>query len=66
MELQTELSDTENKIAYSRQFYNSSVLDYNTKIKVFPNVFLAQLLNFKDAEFFGADAKDKEKVEVKF
>lgn len=66
MELQQELSDTENKIAYSRQFYNSSVLDYNTKIKVFPNVFFAQLLNFKEAEFFGADEKDKKKVEVKF
>ncbi len=64
--LQEELSDTENKIAYSRQFYNSSVLDYNTKIKVFPNIFFAQLLNFKDAEFFEADQKDKEKVEVKF
>lgn len=65
-ELQSELSDTENKIAYSRQFYNSSVLDYNTKIKVFPNVFFAQLLNFKEAEFFEADEKDKKKVEVKF
>lgn len=66
MELQGELSDTENKIAYSRQFYNSSVLDYNTKIKVFPNVFFARLLNFKEAEFFGADEKDKAKPEVKF
>jgi len=66
LELQEELSDTENKIAYSRQFYNSSVLDYNTKIKVFPNIFFAQLLNFKEAEFFEADPKDKEKVEVKF
>ena len=64
--LQDELSDTENKIAYSRQFYNSSVLDYNTKIQVFPNVFFARILNFKEAEFFGADKKDKEKVEVKF
>jgi len=66
LELQEELSDTENKIAYSRQFYNSSVLDYNTKIQVFPNVFFARILNFKEAEFFGADKKDKEKVEVKF
>ncbi len=66
LDLQEELSDTENKIAYSRQFYNSSVLDYNTKIQVFPNVFFARVLNFKGAEFFGAEGKDKEKVEVKF
>ena len=66
LELQGELSDTENKIAYSRQFYNSSVLDYNTKIQIFPNVFFARILNFKEAEFFGTDEKDKKKVEVKF
>ncbi|MEK7186585.1 MAG: LemA family protein [Patescibacteria group bacterium] len=65
-ELQSELSDTENKIAYSRQFYNSSVLDFNTKIQVFPNVFFAKLLNFKEAEFFEAENEDKKKVEVKF
>ncbi len=66
LELQDELSDTENKIAYSRQFYNSSVLDYNTKIQIFPNVFFARLFNFKPAEFFDTDAKDKKPVEVKF
>lgn len=66
IELQEELSDTENKIAYSRQFYNSSVLDYNTKIQVFPNIIFARFLSFKEAEFFGADEKDKEKIEVKF
>ncbi len=66
MELQEELSDTENKIAYSRQFYNSNVLDYNTKLKVFPNVFFAKLLNFKDAEFFGVTAEEKKPVKVNF
>lgn len=66
MELQGELSDTENKIAYSRQFYNSTVLDYNTKLKVFPNVFLAGLLNFKEAEFFGATEEEKKTVKVSF
>src|ERR1035437_4352174 len=50
MELQEEISDTEDKVAYSRQFYNSNVLDYNTKLKVFPNVVIAKLLNFQDAE----------------
>src|SRR3989338_6706161 len=41
-ELQEELEDTENKIAYSRQFYNSNVLDYNTKLQIFPNVIFAK------------------------
>ncbi|MCL4354112.1 LemA family protein [Patescibacteria group bacterium] len=64
--LQEELSDTENKIAYSRQFYNSNVLDYNTKLTVFPNVFFANLFAFKPAEFFAATEAEKKTVEVKF
>ncbi len=66
IELQEELSDTENKIAYSRQFYNSTVLDYNTKLQVFPNVFIGKLLNFKEAEFFGATEGEKKPVKVSF
>lgn len=66
MELQEELSDTENKIAYARQFYNTNVLDYNTKLKVFPNVFFAKLFNFKETEFFGTTEKEKEPVKVSF
>lgn len=66
LELQKELSDTEDKIAYSRQFYNSNVLDYNTKIKVFPNVILADFLNFKESEFFAANEKEKESIKVSF
>lgn len=65
-QLQNELSDIEEKIAYSRQFYNSNVLDYNTKIKVFPNVLLAGSFGFKEEEFFEAEAEEKEKIEVKF
>lgn len=65
-ELQGELSDTENKIAYSRQFYNSTVLDYNTKLQVFPNVFFAKILNFKPAEFFGATEEERKEVKVQF
>lgn len=64
--LQEELSDTETKIAASRQFYNSSVLDYNTKIKVFPNVILASVLGFKDESFFETDESSKKPVKVKF
>ncbi|HYM65561.1 MAG TPA: LemA family protein [Candidatus Sulfotelmatobacter sp.] len=66
LELQEEVSDTENKIAYARQFYNSVVLDYNTKLKVFPNVIFANLLNFKESEFFGATDEEKKPVNVKF
>lgn len=66
IELQEELSDTENKVAYSRQFYNSNVLDYNTKLKVFPNVLFAKLLNFKEAEFFQTSEEEKQAVKVKF
>ncbi len=65
-ELQEELSDTETKIAASRQFYNSVVLDYNTKIKVFPNVLLARLFGFSEELFFQADNESKEDVKVKF
>lgn len=66
LELQGEVSDTENKIAYARQFYNSNVMDYNTKLKVFPNVLLAQIFNFKDAEFFAANEEEKKEVKIKF
>ena len=65
-ELQEELSDTETKIAASRQFYNANVLDYNTKIKVFPNLILANLLGFKEEEFFEAEEEAKKEVKVKF
>ena len=66
MELQQEISDTEDKIAYARQFYNSNVLDYNTKLKVFPNVIFAKLLNFTDAEFFGTTDEERQPVKVSF
>ncbi len=64
--LQEELEDTENKIAYSRQFYNSNVLDYNTKLQIFPNVIFARLLNFHPAEFFGATEEERKAVKVTF
>ncbi|PIR80372.1 MAG: hypothetical protein COU25_00545 [Candidatus Levybacteria bacterium CG10_big_fil_rev_8_21_14_0_10_35_13] len=66
LELQEEVSDTENKIAYSRQFYNSNVLDYNTKLKIFPNVLIANLFNFKQADFFAANEEERKKVKVEF
>ncbi|MGE5041766.1 MAG: LemA family protein [Candidatus Levyibacteriota bacterium] len=65
-ELQEELTDTENKISYSRQFYNSNVLEYNSKIKTFPANIIAQRFNFTEEEFFEASEDEKKNVEVKF
>jgi len=64
--LQRQLEDTEDKIAYSRQFYNSNVLDYNTKIKLFPNSIIANMFRFAEEPFFAATEEEREKVEVKF
>ncbi|MCL5970343.1 MAG: LemA family protein [Patescibacteria group bacterium] len=64
--LQEELSDTENKIAYSRQFYNSNVRDYNTTLANFPSGPIGHMFGFKDEEFFQAGESDKEPVKVKF
>ena len=64
--LQEELSDTETKIAASRQFYNSNVLDFNTKIQVFPNSIIANLFRFEASEFFEAGEEDKKSVKVNF
>lgn len=65
-QLQRQLEDTEDKIAFSRQFYNSNVLEYNTKIKVFPNNILANMFSFGEEAFFETAADEREKVNVKF
>lgn len=65
-EFQEEIEDTENKIAYSRQFYNSNVMDYNTKLQVFPNVIFANLFGFKPAEFFASTEAERKVVKVSF
>lgn len=59
--LQEEVTDTEDKVAYSRQFYNNVVMEFNTDIKVFPNFLFANILNFKPAEFFDGELTDTEK-----
>ena len=68
--LQEELVDTEDKIQASRRFYNGSARDLNIKIKVFPNTLFANMLGFKEREFFELDeaenAKAEQPVEVKF
>lgn len=65
-DLQRQLEDTEDKVAYSRQFYNSNVLEFNTKIQVFPNNMIANALGFKMAEFFAATEEERKNVSVKF
>ena len=66
LELQSELSDTEDKIAYARQFYNRNVLSYNTKIATVPSVFLANMFGFKAEEFFEAEEEARQDVRVSF
>ena len=65
-QLQTELSETENKIAVSRQVYNDTVLTYNNAIQVFPGVLLAGIFNFAKREFFETDASQREAPTVDF
>lgn len=69
LELQRELSDTENKIQSARRFYNSNVRDLKTALQQFPGNIIAGMFNFKSMEFFeldDADAKAKEPVKVEF
>jgi LemA protein len=65
-QLQAELSDIEEKIAYSRQFYNSNVLDYNTRIQTVPTVFFSGMFGFTAEEFFEADEEGRAEVRVDF
>lgn len=65
-ELQRQLEDTEDKVAYSRQFYNSNVMDYNTKVGSFPSNFIAGLFKFTPYEFFEAEEADRKSVKVSF
>lgn len=66
LKLQEELADTENKIAYSRQFYNANVLEYNMKLKTFPTNIIANLFKFNDEEFFVASEEEKKNIKVDF
>ena len=66
LSLQKDLTETEDKIQYARQFYNDTVLKYNNAIQVFPAVLIAGMMGFKEEKFFEAEEKEKENVEVKF
>jgi len=67
LELQRELSDTENKIQASRRFFNSTVMELNTKIQSFPTMLIAGVFNFTAMDFFKVENEaEKEPVKVKF
>ena len=57
--LQEELTGTENKISFSRQYYNDSILGYNNKIQMFPSNVIAGMTGFKQGEFFEVKAPDE-------
>lgn len=66
LELQRELTDTEDKIQAARRFYNGNVMEFNTKIQVFPTNIFAGMLNFTKRDFFEAKGEEKEVVKVEF
>ena len=66
-DLQNNLKETENKISFSRQFYNDTVTMYNTKIEVFPDNIVASMFNFKAEPLFNVDNDEARKnVKVDF
>jgi LemA protein len=64
--LQEELSGTESKIAYARQFYNDTVMRYNNSLQVFPTNLIAGLFGFSPEDFFEIEEAAREPVRVKF
>lgn len=66
LDLQRQIEDTEDKIAYSRQFYNSNVQSYIDKIQMFPSNLIAQIFGFKSEEFFIATDEERKSVKVSF
>jgi len=66
-ELQQELQNTENKISFSRQFYNDSVTMFNTKLEMFPSNIIASMFGFKTAELFKVENEENRKnVKIDF
>ena len=65
MQLQSDLTDTEDKIQAARRFYNGNVRDYNTKIQTFPGNIFASMFGFMKKDFFGIDENGPEAQPVK-
>ena len=66
LELQRELSSTEDKVAYSRQYYNDSILTYNNLCKTFPGAFFAKLYGKKEKEYLKIAESEKKLPKVEF
>lgn len=66
MNLQAQLKDLEQKIAYARQFYNDVVLKYNTKIETVPSNIIAGMFHFTQAQYFQTDEASRQVPQVKF
>lgn len=64
LELQDELSDTENKIEASRRFYNGQVRDFNTKLETFPTNMIGRQLKFESQKFFEMEGEEAEKAKT--
>jgi LemA protein len=65
-QLQEELTGTEGRIAYARQFYNDTVYRYNTKVQSFPANILANMFRFSEREYFQADDESRGPTQVSF
>lgn len=66
IELQKELASTEDRVAYSRQFYNDSILSYNNKCKTFPGNLFAGMYGFKEKQYMQIAETERKAVQVKF
>jgi LemA protein len=66
LNLQEELTSTEDRIAYARQFYNDSVLSFNNRIQTFPRSIIAGTFNFEKREYFEGDPEATGPVKVEF
>lgn len=64
LQLQEELTSTENRIGFARQFYNDIVAQFNTKQSVFPSLLIASVFGFEKSEYFQADEKSRETPRV--
>jgi len=66
LSLQEELTSTEDRVAYARQFYNDSVLSYNNKLQTFPRNVIAGMFNFEKREYFEGEPEATGPVRVEF
>ena len=64
--LQEELTSTENRVAFARQFYNDNVTKLNTRIQTFPTVIIAAMFGFKEEPFFETPSEEKNAPTVQF